>query len=675
MPKKKPIDRRLKNLFEDVRPEQAPAEFEPASHSHALEEKQFQPLESKPATRVRQPAEIISDISHPESTMSLAFQAGKDSWATLQVLDETEQRKWSQDEQLLVKQVADQLSLALENARLFQETQSRAEELSVLNEMGRELSTKLESTAIAEVVYRYTSRLMDTRNFFIALYDEKNEEKIFPLAFEEGRQIQMGPSKLGNGGFSDYIIRNKKTVFAPSNVLGHMKALEIEFVPLSNDDTPSQSWLGVPLMIGDRVLGLISVQSVRTPDVYDQHDRDILTTIASQAAIAIENARLFQEAQRRAQETAALAEVGREISVTLDLETVLTRIASYARDLLQSETSAVYLPIAQGTKWQAISVLGADAEEIKNDPVPTGQGILGKIVLQKVGRIVNDANNQTGALTISGTVEKPFEHILGVPILSGDRVTGLMAIWRTGQGNEFVPSELDFLTSLARQAAIAIENARLFNEVTASQGRLSEALQIARLGYFEIDPNADTVRLTDELYALLGTSAEREGGYEFPLDYLMSKYILEKDVPIAYRAVQSAINAKHESGITSEVRYKTADGKVIWVSSIYKIERDAQGQPVKVAGSSQDITERKTNELIQIAITQISESALTSKTIHELIQSVHEAIRELLPSENFYVALYDANTNSISFPYHRDEIDDDWAPRRLGRGLTSYVIR
>ena len=358
MPKKKPIAKRLKNLFEDVKPEQAPAEFKPAPHQRASEEKPLQPVEVKPVTKAKRPVEMASHVSHPDSVMSLAFQAGQDSWATLQVLDETEQRKWSQDEQLLVKQVADQLSLALENARLFQETQSRAEELSVLNEMGRELSTKLEPTAIAEVVYRYTSRLMDTRDFFLALYDEKNDEKSYPLAYEEGQQIQLTPKKLGNGGFSDYIIRNKRTVFAPNNVLAHMKSLGIEFVPLSDDDTPSQSWLGVPLMIGERVLGLISVQSVQTPNAYDEHDRDILTTIAGQVAIAIENARLFQEAQRRAQETAILAEVGREISVTLDLETVLTRIATYARDLFQSESSAVYLPEAQGTRWHAISVIG-----------------------------------------------------------------------------------------------------------------------------------------------------------------------------------------------------------------------------------------------------------------------------------------------------------------------------
>ena len=178
MPKKKPIDKRLKNLFEDVKPEQAPAELKPASHKRASEQKPPQPTEINSVTRSWQAVDVIGQAAQQESVMSLAFQAGQNSWATLQVLDESEQRTWSQDEQLLVKQVADQLSLALENARLFQETQTRAEELSVLNEMGRELSTKLDAAAIAEVVYRYTSRLMDTSNFFVSLYDQKNEEKI-----------------------------------------------------------------------------------------------------------------------------------------------------------------------------------------------------------------------------------------------------------------------------------------------------------------------------------------------------------------------------------------------------------------------------------------------------------------------------------------------------------------
>ena len=119
MPKKKPIDKRLKNLFEDVKPEQTPAEFKPGPTRRAAEDRQPPPTKPKPAPVERRVVEIASSVSKPPSALSLAFQAGQSSWATLQVVDEAEPRTWSQDEQLLVKQVADQLSLALENARLF----------------------------------------------------------------------------------------------------------------------------------------------------------------------------------------------------------------------------------------------------------------------------------------------------------------------------------------------------------------------------------------------------------------------------------------------------------------------------------------------------------------------------------------------------------------------------
>ena len=248
MPKKKPLDKRLKNLFGDVKPEPTPAETTPAPRKRVPVENAFPSAEIQPAKMPRQPVKSLAEIDQEDSVMTLAFQAGRNTWATLQVMDESEQRKWNQDEQLLVKQVADQLSLALENARLFQETQSRAEELAVLNEMGNELSAQLNINGIAAAVYRHTSRLMDTKNFFMALYDEKNDEKSYPLAFEEGQPLDLHPSKVTGRGFTDYIIRNKRPVFAPENVLGHMRALGIDFVPLSVDDTPSQCWLGVPMI-------------------------------------------------------------------------------------------------------------------------------------------------------------------------------------------------------------------------------------------------------------------------------------------------------------------------------------------------------------------------------------------------------------------------------------------
>ncbi|MGE5465096.1 MAG: GAF domain-containing protein, partial [Syntrophothermus sp.] len=421
MPKKKPIDKRLSNLFNDIAPEHAPADPKPGKNKRAASETKPSPTNA-PVTKPRETGQLVRSVASPgSSVMSLAFQTGQNSWATLQVMDEAEERKWSQDEQLLVKQVADQLSLALENAQLFQETQSRAEELVILNELGKELATKLDPKQIAEAVYKYTSRLIDTRYFFVALYDEKNSVKLFPVSYQNGLSVQLPASKVTGSSFTDYIILNKKPVFAPENVDGYRSMLGIDLVPLGEDSVPAKCWMGVPMLIGDRILGVISVQSIDQPNTYDEHDREILTAIASQAAISVENARLFAEAQSRARETAALAEVGREISATLDLSQVLGRITTYARDLLLAETCAVYLPDEKGDLWSAVAVTGEDVEEIQGDPLQKDRGILGSIISTRQGRIVNSASSGAEAITIAGTQVKSYEHLMGVPVLTGGK--------------------------------------------------------------------------------------------------------------------------------------------------------------------------------------------------------------------------------------------------------------
>jgi PAS domain S-box-containing protein len=609
MPNKKPIDKRLKNLFEDVKPEQTPAEIKPASAQHAPAEDISHPVLTRPGEAARQIANASSNLTQTDSVMTLAFQAGQNSWATLQVMDEAEARTWTQDEQLLVKQVADQLSLALENARLFQETQARAEELAVLNEMGNELSTKLDPRGIADVIFKYTSRLMDTKNFYMALYDERTDEKSYPLAFEEGNLLNLDSSKVTGRGFTDYIIRNKTAVFAPENVLGHMRVLGIDFVPLSEDDTPSQCWLGVPMLIGNRVLGVISVQSVDTPNLYDEHDRGILTTIASQAAIAVENARLFEEAQRRAQETAALAEVAREVSATLNLETVLNRIAEYAKSLLNTESSAVYLPDSQGMMWHAISAIGKDTDEIKNDPIESGRGILGNIIKTRIGQIINDASNQPSAITIAGTTEGDFEHIMGVPILSMDRVTGLMAVWRTGEGQDFNDSELNFLTSLSQQAAVAIENARLFQETTQRQ-QAQERSETELRALFSAMEDVIIVYDKDGRYVRIAPT-NPSLLFRPPQDMIgkLISEILPRDL---HEPFMTTIQKVLKSGENASIEYPLILGKQqYWFDA--KVSKLADDQVFWVA---RDITERKrSEEVLQRRNTYMAVSSEISRLV------------------------------------------------------------
>ncbi len=232
------------------------------------------------------------------------------------------------------------------------------------------------------------------------------------------------------------------------------------------------SMVSVPMVWQNQVLGVLHVIDYSKPQAYHEEDLLLLTQFADQAAIAVGNARLFEFEEQRRREAAAIAEIDRDISASLQVNVVLEKIASHAKELLRAETSAVYLADAERPGLWAIAAQGPDADEIKQDPVMIGKGILGNIAARKVGEIVNDAARDERSINIKGTAVIPFDNLVSVPILRKGELIGLIAAWRTGQTQGFTPTELDFLKSLAGQAAIAIVNANLFE---AEQKRRKEA--------------------------------------------------------------------------------------------------------------------------------------------------------------------------------------------------------
>ena len=238
------------------------------------------------------------------------------------------------------------------------------------------------------------------------------------------------------------------------------------------DTRPFVSVLSVPMRWQDQVIGVIHILDSQKIGAFSKEGSRLLTLFADQAAVAIENSRLLAFEQRRRMEAAAIADVGRDISASLQLDVVLERIAAHAQELLQAVTSAVYLSEVNGTTLRAIAASGVDAEEVKADPLVIGEGILGAIALRNVGEIVNDTLRDPRAITIKGTEDNVIERLMGVPILSREQLTGLIAVWRLEAGADFHSADLDFLTNLAQQAAIAIENARLY---AAEQNRRQEA--------------------------------------------------------------------------------------------------------------------------------------------------------------------------------------------------------
>jgi len=365
---------------------------------------------------------------------------------------------------------AGQAAVALENARLYEESVNRAAELdqrsqrlALLNRFSSQMSGLLDSEEIQKVTAEELRKAFAAMRVSVVRLDGQTAT----WTFTAPKQKDQLPQPLPEAPIFNQL-RESLGVFTSEDFLRESAVSPL--TPMLGEG--SSSVTALPLISGGNLRSILFLQ-LPAGERPSTSEIELAITVANQASVALDSARLYQEAQRRAQETAALAEVGRDVSATLDLEDVLERIVSYAKELLQAETSAVYLLEPDSNILRGIAVVGEDAEEIKESPLSVGEGILGSVAEEKSGEIVNNAENDLRAKKIEGTQESLYEHLMSVPVLSKERLTGLMAVWRTGKGLEFENVELEFLNSLAQQAAVAIENARLFAETQ----RLAEELE------------------------------------------------------------------------------------------------------------------------------------------------------------------------------------------------------
>ena len=135
----------------------------------------------------------------------------------------------------------------------------------------------------------------------------------------------------------------------------------------------------VPVIGSDRMLGILTMSNFEREHAFGEFEVRLLTTVASSMGVAMENARLFEENQRRTRESAVLAEVGRDISSTLELATVMDRIAHHAKDLLVADDSAIFLPQegrdGAARTFRAIVAEGGSASQLKDMEIVAGEGI------------------------------------------------------------------------------------------------------------------------------------------------------------------------------------------------------------------------------------------------------------------------------------------------------------
>jgi signal transduction histidine kinase/DNA-binding response OmpR family regulator/uncharacterized protein YigA (DUF484 family) len=398
--------------------------------------------------------------------LSVAGRAG--GVITVQNLDDPE--AFSQADVELLMTLASSLSVALENVRLIDETRQRLAELATVNELSQALASQLDLDELIQLVGEQMRRTFEADITYVGLHDVQADRIEFPYFNEFGQPTGQAPIPFGQGLTSRIISESRPLVLN--------RAADWDALGTRGVGTPTKSFLGVPIRAGERAIGAVSVQSTTRENRFGESDVRLMATIAANVGVAIQNARLFQEAHRRGDEMAALAEVGQEISATLDVDAVLQRIGERVQTLLAADTVALFLADAAEGEFRATIALGEIAEEIRADVVRVGEGIIGGAIQTQSPEFINDVSLDSRTVTIAGTENRDdvVERLMVAPLIARDEVIGAAAVWRNA-GDAFNQADLDFLVGLARQAAIAIENARLYSEAQDAQTAAEAANQ------------------------------------------------------------------------------------------------------------------------------------------------------------------------------------------------------
>jgi signal transduction histidine kinase/CheY-like chemotaxis protein len=335
-----------------------------------------------------------------------------------------------------------------------------------INDFSRALAQKSSAEDIWELIEQQMALLFDASSFFVGLIDPFATQLSFPLASQDGLLTDYPPIPLG--GLSKAVITSGITLYfrdleAESERLA---ALDIEF-SADEPGTDARSWIGVPLRNrNNQVIGIISIQNV-VQNAYNDADLSLLMFVAAQIALSIENRNLLQAEQDRRRVASTLMEVSQVVSSTLHLEEVLERILEQMQRLLDYDSASIMMPAPGCLDGSRMIISAAHGlhRAAKGTELLFNESNLGRRVFaSQQPLVVPDVQaHASWYIPSNSPIAQQTRSWIGVPMLAQNQVIGLITM------DKFVPNyytEDDASTAfaLARQAAIAVENARLHAE-------------------------------------------------------------------------------------------------------------------------------------------------------------------------------------------------------------------
>lgn len=390
-----------------------------------------------------------------------------------------------------VESLADQAALAIERAQVVANMERRVREMNVLTRVAQGINITISLDDIFELTYAQASQLVEADDVRLMLTDAITGDLRQVFYIEQDERIWEQENRLVPPGKAlEYEVMRSRRILITDDY-----AREFQRRGMDVPQTNLYAWMGVPLNAGAGTIGALSLATRNPSVIYTREQADLVQAIADQVAGAIVKARLIEETERRARQLATLNDVTRQLTSTVDLELLLETILQSAVNILNCEAGSLLLVDAQTDELVFRVVDSPVANDLVGKRLPPGSGVVGRAVRSMQPVIVNDVasspdwfsktDRQTGFVTRA---------LLVVPLLVKERVIGVIEVINRKDGVPFTAEDENLLMAFAAQAAIAIENARLFTMTDQALAERVEELSVMQRIDRELNTTLDASR-------------------------------------------------------------------------------------------------------------------------------------------------------------------------------------
>jgi GAF domain-containing protein len=417
------------------------------------------------------------------SSAAVSLQSKGDVVGMLAVISREPHNFTAQDVELLTS-IGSQIGVAIENANVYHEEMQRVFEMEALRKTTLDITSQLDMPQLLRSIVERAAALVGTKAGGLYLYHAEDEELELVVSYNMDRDY--AGTRLGVGeGLSGKVVQTGEPIIVEDYASWEGKSEIYE-------DAPLRAILGVPLKWGEKIVGVLNVNDLDRSRTFTDRELWLLEQFASQAAIAIENARLYEEQERRSQELMALHETSLHLVSQLDLDSLLDAIMGLAMKLLNGKTGDVYLYRPRHGDLTSAASQGVPPE-LERAVVKVGEGIAGTILRTGEPLIVDDYDSWEGrAEQYSGY---GFGRVVGVPMKYGEDFLGALVVERELDSPLFTQEDVNLLRLFADQAALAIENAGLYEETAQKAEELAAVYDVSLdvVGQLELSSLLETI--------------------------------------------------------------------------------------------------------------------------------------------------------------------------------------